>query len=101
MASGARRTISGSVKTTAASLEVRTIGFRPSRVKLMNVGALADAEWNEGMPDASMFKRVTAGTATYPLTNGITPLSDGFRIGADTNINGTAGQTLFWTATDS
>jgi hypothetical protein len=98
--SGARRTISGSVKGTGAMLEVRSIGFRPTKVELKNVGAgLCSADWNEAMPDASMFKRVTAGTATFPLTNGITPLSDGFRLGADANLN-IAGQTIIWTATD-
>lgn len=97
--SGARRVINGSINGTGSALEVRTIGFRPTRVELSNIDGLVTAKWNEAMPDGSMEKRVTAGTMTFPTSNGITPLSDGFRLGADTDMN-VDGETVVWSAWD-
>jgi hypothetical protein len=101
MASGAKRILCGSFKGTGAQLDIKTIGFRPTAVKLKNVGAgLSSAEWQEGMPDGSMAKRVTAGTMSFVTGgNGITPLSDGFRLGADANLN-ISGQTVHYEVVD-
>jgi hypothetical protein len=99
MSSGVQRTIRGSFSGTGAQLDIRTIGFRPKAVKLINQTGLATAEWHEGMPDASMSKRVTAGTMTFPVANGITPLSDGFRLGADADMN-VAAEVVHYEATE-
>lgn len=87
MASGSARVVRGSFLGTGALLEVRSVGFRPRSLKLINTDGLAEAEWLEGMADGAMAKRVTAGTMTAPTTGGITPLSDGFSIGTDADMN--------------
>ena len=97
MASGGTRVMNGAVTGTGAALDVKTVGFRPKKVELVNAAGLATAVWSEGMPDASMSKRITAGTMTFPLTNGVTPLADGFRLGADADMNA-AGELVYWTA---
>ncbi|MGD9749400.1 MAG: hypothetical protein AB7W59_00230 [Acidimicrobiia bacterium] len=99
MSSGVQRTVRGAFTGTGAELQVRTVGFRPRAVKLVNRGGLATAEWQEGMPDASMSKRVTAGTMTFPTSDGITPLSDGFQLGADTDMN-VAGELVYYEAVE-
>lgn len=75
----------GAVRSTNALLNVRTVGYRP-RVVVLHVDG-DEAYWQEGMADDSMYKRVAAGTGTLATTNAITPLSDGFSIGADADIN--------------
>jgi len=89
MASGSMRKVCGAFYGTGAQLDVRTVGFRPVHVKLINAGGLVLGEWMEGMADASALKQVNADTTQIILasTNGITPLSDGFRLGADTDLN--------------
>jgi hypothetical protein len=56
-------------------------------VKLWNISDLATGVWLEGMADDSVFKEVTAGTKSLATTGGVTPLSDGFSLGADTDLN--------------
>lgn len=86
--SGASKCRVGSVTGTGATLEVRKLGFRPRYVKVFNVSAdNAAGEWLEGMADASAFKTITDGTVSVITTLGITPLSDGFSLGADTDLN--------------
>jgi hypothetical protein len=99
MSSGVQRTVRGSFNGTGAQLDIRTVGFRPKSVKLVNQTGLATAEWQEGMADASMAKRVTAGTMTFPTANGITPLADGFRLGADADMN-VAAELVHYEATE-
>lgn len=100
MSSSNSRSYRDSVTGTGAALNVTKVGFRPKRVRLFNVGAgLCEGYWQDTMPDASMVKRVTAGTMSFPLTNGITPLANGFTIGADANLN-VAGQVIHFEATD-
>jgi hypothetical protein len=97
MASGGSRVVTGAFVGTAADLEVRTVGFRPRRVDLTNVTGLVTASWQDTMADDSMCLRVTAGDMTFPTTNGITPLSDGFAVGANADLNASA-ETVHWTA---
>ena len=87
MASGAAKVVRGSFLGTGADVDVRTVGFRPRTVRLFNIDGLATAEWVEGMADASMVKRITDGTMTVPTSGGVTPLSDGFRLGNDGDMN--------------
>lgn len=97
MASGNSRVVTGAVNGTGADIDVRTVGFRPRRVELENVTGLVTASWSDHMADESMVKRVTAGTMTFPTTLGVTPLSDGFTIGADTDVN-VDGELIHFTA---
>lgn len=73
-------------------------GFRPKYVKVQNLAATgATLEWYEGMADASAWKSVTAGDGTLITTLGITPLTNGFTFGLDTDTNVTSEQ-VSWLA---
>lgn len=87
MSSGVSRVVTGSVTGTGSAINVDTVGFSPSYVKLLNVGGLVKAEWTKEMADASALKQVTAGTISLITSNGVTPRSAGFTIGADADIN--------------
>jgi hypothetical protein len=98
MASGVSKTRVGSVIGTGADLEVRGLEFRPRVVRIFNVSAdNARAEWMEGMADDSAYKVITDGTQSIITSNGITPLSDGFGIGADADLN-VSGELIRWVA---
>lgn len=103
MASGVQYTRRGSFTGTGAQLDVKGLGFRPKSVKLYNVTGNCSAVWTESMADASMQKLVDSGSGTtdysFPTTNGITPLSDGFRLGADTDLN-VASEIVHWEASE-
>lgn len=73
--------------TTGVAVDVTKVGFRPSRVKLINVTSGDEMEWQEGMADGSGFKRVAAGTGALVASNAITPLANGFRLGTDADMN--------------
>ncbi len=85
MGSGYSRTLVGSVNSTNAAQKVVT-GFRPIAVRLWLEDG-ASGFWEKGMADASAFKRITAGTGSFVTADGITPLEDGFTLGADANLN--------------
>lgn len=97
MASGVQRVLTGAVTGTGSAISVRTVGFRPRKVELLNTDGLATAQWTSSMADDSFVKRVTAGTMTAPTSGGVTPLSDGFTIGTDSDINASA-ETIHWVA---
>jgi len=100
MGSGVKNRV-GTVIGTGAAIDVRTVGFRPSYVKIMNVTGNCLAEWTAEMADASAQKIVDSGAGTTDVSlitsNGITPLSDGFRIGADADLN-VAAEVIRWVA---
>jgi hypothetical protein len=98
MSSSAAKTHQGSFVGTGAELDVRKVGFRPRSVRLYNRDGLASAVFIDGMADGTGLKTITAGTMSA-MTVGITPLSDGFRLGADTDLN-VAGETVFYECTD-
>ncbi len=89
MGSGTQRQVVGAVIGTGALLNVKTIGFRPSAVQLLNVAGLVKAEWTKGMADDSCLKQINHDTAQLVAvsSDGVIPLSNGFSIGADTDIN--------------
>lgn len=74
-----------------------TTGFRPLYVRVVNNTSSDKEEWFYGMADASAHKQVAAGTSSAITTLGITPLSYGFTVGLDTDINVTSEQ-LSWMA---
>lgn len=91
-------TYAGTLAGTGAAITV-DIGFRPRYVKVWNVaaGGLCTLEWTQTMPDAYGFKEVTAGTKSYITSLGITPLANGFTLGADTDVN-VSGETVHFVA---
>jgi len=98
MSSGVQLSKNGAVIGSGADLDVRTVGYKPRRVELVNEDGLVTAEWNDCMTEGRGFKRVTAGTMSQiGVGLGITPLSDGFRIGADTDVN-VSGEKISWVA---
>lgn len=99
MSSGVRKKYRGSFVGTGAQIDITVPGFRPAEVQLYNAGAgLSSANWQKEMPDGSMMKEITAGTTSFVTGGaGITPLVNGFRLGADANLN-IAGQTVYYTA---
>lgn len=103
MASGVRRQVRGSFTGTGSQLDIKTLQFRPAHVKLLNVTGNCQAEWSESMADASMQKIVDSGSAatdvSFVTSNGITPLADGFRLGADGDLN-VASEVVHYIATE-
>ena len=101
MGSGAQRVATGVIRGTGADLDIHKVGFRPGTVEVWNVaaGGLVKGYWQDTMPDDSMFKTAIDGTNTFPTSNGITPLADGFSLGADTDMN-VSGETVHYRCTD-
>ena len=98
MGSGVNRSRSGAVTgAPGADVDVRTVGFRPSQVEMYNETGLVSAIWTDSMKDGEMLKRVTSGTMTKVTSTGITPLSDGFRMGQDSDLN-VAAELVHWVA---
>jgi hypothetical protein len=84
-------------------MDVKKLGFRPRTVRVYNVasGGLCILDWNAAMPDASGFKQIPHATAqnVWLTANGITPLANGFTLGADTDVN-VSGEKLYIEAQD-
>lgn len=96
---GDRVTYTGVVTGTGSALNVTKLGFRPRSVKLYNIDGLCTLYWQNNMPDAYGFKEITDGTKSYISANGITPLVNGFTIGADADIN-VSGERIKFEAVD-
>ncbi len=99
MASGAAKVAYGASLGTGANLDVRTVGFRPRSVEIINVDSADQLKWVEGMADGGGLKTLAAGASSVLTSAAITPLSDGFRVGTDSDIN-VAGETMRWVATE-
>jgi len=99
--SGAKSPAVGSVYGTGADMNIRTVGFRPRFVQVFNVGGNAQGMWSVDMADDSMQKAVDSGAGATDISlvtsNGITPLSNGFALGADTDVN-VSGELVHWVA---
>lgn len=99
MASGAAKVAYGASLGTGLDLDVKSVGFRPRKVKLVNRASADELYWTETMPDAGGQKRLAAGAASTLTTLGITPLADGFRLGTDADMN-VDGELVDWVATE-
>lgn len=93
----------GTVAGTGSAMNITNVGFRPRYVKVWNVasGGLCTLEWTKEMADASGFKEVNHDSTqrSFLTSNGITPLANGFTIGADSDINA-SGETIHFVAWD-
>ena len=96
MASGGTRMKCGRVTATGLAMDITTVGFRPRRVKCYNITNEATIEWNEAFDDATGYQ-YDAATPDYLSANGITPLANGFTLGADGDVN-VDGETVIWEA---
>lgn len=99
MASGAAKVAYGASLGTGANLDVRTVGFRPRSVEIINVDSADQLKWVEGMADGAGLKTLAAGASSVLTSAAVTPLSDGFRVGTDADIN-VASETMRWIATE-
>ena len=99
MGSGITRMRTGSFAGTGAEISIETVGFTPSKVEILNEGGLATAVWTDTMADGEALKQVTAGTLSKVTTNGVTPLTQGFKLGADTDLN-VSGELVHWVASE-
>ncbi len=99
MSSGGIRKVTGSLLGTGASRNVKTVGFSPKRVEVHNVasGGKNKLYWQDTMADAAGIKTLANGTVSELSTLGITPLADGFTLGADTDVN-VSGEKVHWAA---
>lgn len=94
----------GTVVATNAALPIRTLQFKPRKVKLVNETSLYTLEWSYGMADASAFEITNAGAKTLETSDCITPLdpdsdgNPGFQVGARANVNDTTTEVLRWEA---
>jgi hypothetical protein len=95
---GINRFAAGSYLTdgTAAAIDI-SCGFTPRYVRVVNETSRDMMEWFDGMTDAHAVKTVAAGTRTTITSLGITPATDGFTIGLDTDVNVTDEQ-IRWVA---
>lgn len=73
------------------------LGFKPRYVIVSNVDSRDQMEFFEGMADDSGVKTVAAGTRTLDVADAITPNSNGFTMGLDTDVVVTSEQ-ISWLA---
>lgn len=98
------RYASGEVVSTNADLEVRSLGFKPKKVKVTNKTTFYALEHVEGLADASAFEVTDAGAKTLETSDCITLLdadsagNPGFQVGARANVNDTTTEVLLWEA---
>lgn len=73
----------GATAIVAADSTRIVTGFRPRRVRWVNLTDRIEGEWFEGMADNGCLKTVAAGTRTFEVTGGnggITVDDKGFRV---------------------
>lgn len=101
MSSGVLKRATGSVVGTGAAIDIDTPGFKPRQVTLRNVDGVAKGYWQDSMPDAAMWVEADSGAGavdfSYVTSDGITPRTNGFRIGANTDVN-VAAEVIHWEA---
>lgn len=95
--------VTGALTGQGAAFDVTKVGFRPRMVKVWNTaaGGLVKLEWNDAMPEGSGFKQKNDAAAqnSFLTADGITPLANGFTLGADADVNA-AGEQLYYEAWD-
>ena len=82
--------------STAAAFDITT-GFKPRYVRIVNETSGDQIEWFDGMADSEGLKRIAAGAGALVTSNGIIPLSNGFTVGLDADIN-VINEQLSWLA---
>lgn len=94
----------GEVVSTNADLEVRSVGFKPKKVRVTNKTTLYTLDHVAGLADASAFETTNAGATTLETSDCVTLLdadsagNPGFQVGARANVNDTTTEVLLWEA---
>lgn len=96
MSGGSLPVRTGSYESDGNALTVDNVGFRPKRVRFVNEGTGAEAEWQDTMPDDSV-RTHDSGTDAFATSDGVTPQEDGFAVGTNAVVN-TSGEVVHWTA---
>lgn len=92
MASPSNRILTGTTHATGADQVCDLPGIRPDSVELFGANGVS-MFWHSGMADDSAWKTLANGTRSLVTSDGITPTSTGFGLGADAEIN-TGGQAI-------
>ena len=88
MASGGGRQFTGAFRGTGSDKDIDTVSFRPRVVQLINIDSADQGKWQQGMDDGSVLKTLAAGASSVVTGgNGVTPRAQGFRLGADADLN--------------
>jgi hypothetical protein len=95
----------GGVKATNADLYVRTLGFRPTKLKVTNLTNQVEVEWHAGLSEGKNLKRIADGTLSVVASGGIVPVdadadgNPGFKVPAAlADVNDTTTEDLVWEA---
>ena len=95
----------GALKATNADLYVRTLGFRPVRLRVTNLSNQIEVEWHAGLAEGKNLKRVAAGDLSVLSSGGVVPVdadsngNPGFKVPAAlADINDTTTEDLAWEA---
>lgn len=86
MSSPSNRILNGTTHATAADQTCDLPGFRPLSVDLYGANGVM-MSWHSDMADDSAWKTLADGTRSLVTSNGITPNSTGFALGADSDLN--------------
>src|SRR3990170_5390171 len=93
--------VSGALLSASSRLTVN-LGFKPAHIWAVNRSNVARLDWNAGMPDDAMVRASGNANPSYLTSSGIKLVDDGtnigFSIGPDTQLKGTVGNEIFWTA---
>ena len=93
----------GAAKATNADLNIRTLGFRPTKIRVTNLTNQIEVEWHAGLAEGKNLKRIADGTLSVVASGGVAPASDsagnlGILIPALADINDTTTEDLAWEA---
>lgn len=93
----------GRVTATNAAITIRTLGFKPIKVRIVNLTTFYQLEHIKGMAAASALEVTNAGAMTLETSDCITLLdasagNPGFSVGARANVNDTTTEILVWEA---
>ena len=93
--------VSGALLTSNDRVTVN-LGYKPAQVEIWQKEVVAHAWWNAAMPDDSMMRTSGNANPSYLTSSGIKLVDDGsnigFSVGPDTQLKGTVGNEMFWTA---
>ena len=85
-----------------ANLDIRSIGFAPKVVKVVNLTNAVKAEWNDSLADGYAVKEAANGDRSVVTSLGFTPLvvdsngNPGIRLGALVDVNDTTTEELLF-----
>jgi len=98
------RYVTGTVIALNANLDIRKVGGKPRKIRVVNQTNQVQAEWNEELPEGYAYKILADGTLSVETSNGFSLLDGssteppGFRLGALADVNDTTTEILKYEA---